>query len=54
VLIRSGNVEALEAEQTAEAQARLENLRELVTAASEFDRHGEVEGLQDFLIQTAL
>ncbi len=54
VLIRSGYVDALEAEQTAEAQNRLENLRELVTAASEFDRHGEGEGLQDFLTQTAL
>ncbi len=54
VLVRSGYVEALEAEQTAEAQVRLENLRELVTAASEFDNRGEGEGLQDFLTQTAL
>ncbi len=54
VLIRSGYVEALEAEQTAEAQARLENLSELVTAASEFDRHSEGGDLQDFLTQTAL
>ncbi len=54
VLVRSGYVEALEAEQTAEAQARLENLSELVTAAAEFDRHGEGSGLQDFLTQTAL
>ncbi|ETW98680.1 MAG: hypothetical protein ETSY1_17795, partial [Candidatus Entotheonella factor] len=54
VLVRSGYVDALEAEQTAEAQNRLENLSELVTAASEFDSHGEGEGLQDFLTQTAL
>lgn len=54
VLVRSGYVEALEAEQTAEAQARLENLSELVTAAAEFDHHGEGGGLQDFLTQTAL
>ncbi|PON19640.1 DNA helicase PcrA [Candidatus Entotheonella serta] len=54
VLVRSGYVDALEAEQTAEAQARLENLSELVTAAAEFDRHGEGESLQDFLTQTAL
>ncbi len=54
VLVRTGYVDALEAEQTAEAQARLENLRELVTAASEFDQHGEGGGLQDFLTQTAL
>jgi DNA helicase-2/ATP-dependent DNA helicase PcrA len=52
--MRSGYVEALEAEQTAEAQTRLENLSELVTAAAEFDSHGEGEGLQDFLAQTAL
>ena len=54
VLTRSGYVEALEAEQTVEAQSRLENLSELVTAAAEFDNHGEGEGLQDFLTQTAL
>lgn len=54
VLVRTGYVDALEAEQTAEAQARLENLSELVTAAAEFDRHGEGGGLQDFLTQTAL
>ncbi len=54
VLVRSSYVDALEAEQTAEAQARLENLSELVTASSEFDGHGEGESLQDFLTQTAL
>ena len=54
VIVRSGYVDALEAEQTAEAQTRLENLSELVTAAAEFDIHGEGEGLQDFLTQTAL
>jgi DNA helicase-2/ATP-dependent DNA helicase PcrA len=54
VLTRTGYVEALEAEQTVEAQNRLENLSELVTAAAEFDHHGEGEGLQDFLTQTAL
>jgi DNA helicase-2/ATP-dependent DNA helicase PcrA len=54
VMIRTGYVDALEAEQTAEAQTRLENLRELVTAAAEFDSHGEGDRLQDFLTQTAL
>jgi DNA helicase-2/ATP-dependent DNA helicase PcrA len=54
VLTRTGYVAQLEAEQTAEAQARLENLGELVNAADEFDRHGNGEGLQAFLEQTAL
>lgn len=54
VMTRTGYVEQLEAEQTAEAQARLENLGELVNAADEFDRHGDGEGLQAFLEQTAL
>jgi DNA helicase-2/ATP-dependent DNA helicase PcrA len=54
VLDRTGYAEQLEAEQTAEAEARLENLGELINAAVEFDRRGEGEGLQDFLTQTAL
>ncbi len=54
VLDRTGYVDQLEAEQTAEADARLDNLGELVSAAVEFDRYGEGEGLQDFLTQTAL
>jgi len=53
VLDRTGYAEQLDEEQTAEARARLENVRELVNAAQEFDRHGE-GGLQDFLSQTAL
>jgi DNA helicase-2/ATP-dependent DNA helicase PcrA len=54
VLTRSGYASQLEAEQTAEAQTRLENLGELVNAADEFDRHGTGEGLPAFLEQTAL
>ncbi len=54
VLERTGYAEQFASEQTAEAQARLENLGELVNAADEFDRHGEGEGLQAFLEQTAL
>jgi DNA helicase-2/ATP-dependent DNA helicase PcrA len=37
VLEKSGMVEALEAEETPEAEARIENLKELVSAAQEFD-----------------
>jgi DNA helicase-2/ATP-dependent DNA helicase PcrA len=54
VLNRTGYVAALEAEQTAEAQARLENLGELVNAADEFDRLAAGAGLQAFLEKTAL
>jgi DNA helicase-2/ATP-dependent DNA helicase PcrA len=54
VLDRTGYIAQLEAEQTAEAEGRLENLGELINAAVEFDRRGEGEGLQDFLTQTAL
>ena len=54
VLTRTGYVAHLEAEQTAEAQARLENLSELVNAADEFDRYAPGTGLQAFLEKTAL
>jgi DNA helicase-2/ATP-dependent DNA helicase PcrA len=54
VLNRTGYADQLDEEQTAEARTRLENVRELVNAAQEFDRYGEGEGLQDFLSQTAL
>jgi DNA helicase-2/ATP-dependent DNA helicase PcrA len=52
--LRTGYVAYLEAEQTAEAQARLENLSELVNAADEFDRFAAGAGLQAFLEKTAL
>jgi len=49
----SGYAEELQAERTPEAQSRLENLKELVTAAQEFvERHEE--GLQGFLDSVAL
>jgi DNA helicase-2/ATP-dependent DNA helicase PcrA len=54
VLTRSGYVDHLEAERTAEAQTRLENLSELVNAADEFDRHTDEARLHTFLEQTAL
>jgi DNA helicase-2/ATP-dependent DNA helicase PcrA len=54
VVTRTGYVAQLEAEQTAEAQARLENLGELVNAADEFDRYAPGAGLQAFLEKTAL
>jgi DNA helicase-2/ATP-dependent DNA helicase PcrA len=56
VLDETGYVEALEAERTIEAQGRLENLRELVEVAREFDATAEPgEGtLDQFLQQIAL
>ncbi len=54
VLIRTGYDAQLEAEHTAEAQGRLENLSELVNAADEFDRHTPGASLQEFLEHTAL
>jgi DNA helicase-2/ATP-dependent DNA helicase PcrA len=54
VLERTGYVAQLEAEQTAEAEARLENLSELVNAADEFDQLVAGAGLQAFLEKTAL
>src|SRR5215471_10135530 len=54
VLARTGYEAQLEAEHSAEAQTRLENLSELVNAADEFDRHTPGGSLQEFLEHTAL
>src|SRR5215813_2646938 len=54
ILIRTGYEAQLQAEHTAEAQTRLENLGELVNAADEFDRHTLGGSLQEFLEHTAL
>jgi DNA helicase-2/ATP-dependent DNA helicase PcrA len=59
-LNESGYLEALEAERTVEAEGRVENLRELVGVAAEFDANREVEGeqeqtpLEEFLAQISL
>ncbi len=50
----SGYAEELQAERTPEAQSRLENLKELVTAAQEFVERHEEGGLQAFLDSVAL
>jgi DNA helicase-2/ATP-dependent DNA helicase PcrA len=60
VLDRTGYLQRLEAEGTPEAEARIENLKELVTAADDFDRANaetsddERTGLELFLDQVAL
>ncbi len=59
-LNESGYIEALEAERTIEAEGRIENLRELIGVAGEFDINREIEGpsetspLAEFLEQISL
>jgi DNA helicase-2/ATP-dependent DNA helicase PcrA len=50
----SGYVRELQAEDTADARQRLENLQELVTVAREFDNQEERGNLGDFLANVAL
>ena len=50
----SGYLTQLQTERTVEAETRLENLSELVNAASEYDLQAEEPGLQGFLEYTAL
>jgi DNA helicase-2/ATP-dependent DNA helicase PcrA len=54
VLTRSGYREALRQERTHEAEARLENLDELVVASEEFERARESVSLEAFLDTVAL
>jgi len=54
VLSRSGYREALRGERTAEAEGRLENLEELVSAAEEFHHSRESATLEEFLDTVAL
>jgi DNA helicase-2/ATP-dependent DNA helicase PcrA len=50
----SGYIAELEAERTVEAEGRIENLKELVGVAAEFEARNEGGGLPDFLEQIAL
>jgi DNA helicase-2/ATP-dependent DNA helicase PcrA len=50
----SGYIAELEADRTVEAEGRIENLRELVSVAAEFETRGEEGGLPEFLEQVAL
>jgi len=60
VLTDSGYLEALQAERTIEAEGRVENLRELIGVAGEFDANRDLEGesqvrpLEEFLAQISL
>lgn len=52
-IIETGYEHALKSEKTDEAEARLENLQELVNAAVDYDDQG-IEGLRDFIDHSAL
>ncbi len=52
-ILDTGYENALKSEITAEAEARLENLQELVNAAVDYDEQG-IEGLRDFIDHSAL
>lgn len=52
-ILKSGYENALKSEGTDEAEARLENLQELVNAAVDYDQQG-IEGLRDFIDDSAL
>ncbi|HLH66912.1 MAG TPA: UvrD-helicase domain-containing protein [Solirubrobacteraceae bacterium] len=54
VLDQTGYLEALEAQRTIEAQGRIENLRELVNAAAEYDATADQPSAADFLQAVAL
>jgi ATP-dependent DNA helicase UvrD/PcrA len=52
-ILETGYENALKSEKTDEAEARLENLQELVNAAVDYDEQG-IEGLRDFIDHSAL
>ncbi|MEP6921878.1 MAG: UvrD-helicase domain-containing protein [bacterium] len=52
-ILDTGYENALKGENTDEAEARLENLQELVNAAVDYDEQG-IEGLRDFIDHSAL
>ena len=52
-ILDTGYENALKGEQTDEAEARLENLQELVNAAVDYDEQG-IEGLREFIDHSAL
>jgi DNA helicase-2/ATP-dependent DNA helicase PcrA len=54
VMEESGYVRELRADDTPEAQARLENLQELISVAKEFEAGEDVGTLDDFLANVAL
>ncbi len=54
ILDRSGYLRELEAEQTIEAQTRIENLQEFLTVTAEYDKGSEENSLEEFLAGVSL
>ena len=54
VIERSGILEELEEENTAEARERIENIREFISVALEFEKQSEEQGLDAFLAHVSL
>ncbi|MDI3481466.1 MAG: ATP-dependent helicase UvrD/PcrA [Tepidanaerobacteraceae bacterium] len=54
VLEETGYMEDLEAENTPDSQSRMENLKEMIGAAREFEKRMPEGGLEDFLAEAAL
>ena len=54
VLDRSGYLRELEAEQSIEAQTRIENLNEFLTVTAEYDKNGSEASLEEFLTGVSL
>ena len=54
VIVKSGYLEALEAEGTSEAKERIENLGALISSAAEYEQTADESSLQGFLEEAAL
>ena len=54
ILNRSGYLSELEAEQTIEAQTRIENLKEFLTVTAEYDKEAAEPSLEEFLAGVSL
>jgi len=54
VIEQSGILKELEEENTVESQTRIENIRELMSVAIEFETQSEEQGLEAFLAQVSL
>ncbi|KAB3530009.1 DNA helicase PcrA [Alkaliphilus serpentinus] len=54
IYLKTGYIKSLEAEDTVEAQGRLENLREFRSVTLDFDKNAETKTLEEFLARTSL
>lgn len=54
VLDRTGYMRELQAENTVEAETRMENIKEFLSVTKEFDKHSEEKSLEEFLAGISL